>query len=188
MPVFCMLLENTLVRISSEATDRGKGGKLKHWMQTRVDNFRQMDQHVSGYLLIGGLIVVSAAVLLTGKVPVRLEEKNFPVQAVEYMRKHPLRGNLFHHYNWGGYLIWHLWPEQKVFIDGRNEVHGLRFLEDHYLELLNAGPSWKTVLKKYNIRQILLPRKEPLIQMIKESGEWENRFEDDRAVLFLAIS
>jgi hypothetical protein len=41
-----------------------------------------------------------------------------PKGAVEYLKHHPSKGNLFAEYDWGGYLIWK-YPEKKVFVDGR---------------------------------------------------------------------
>ena len=28
------------------------------------------------------------------------------------------------HYNWGGYFIWKLYPQYRVFMDGRADVYG----------------------------------------------------------------
>lgn len=43
----------------------------------------------------------------------------FPVEAAEIIEREGLSGNIFCHYDWGGYLLWRLAPA-KVFIDGRN--------------------------------------------------------------------
>lgn len=46
------------------------------------------------------------------------ENTLYPVKAIAFLRTHPSAGEIFNHYNYGGYSIWHL-PEKKVFIDGR---------------------------------------------------------------------
>jgi hypothetical protein len=48
------------------------------------------------------------------------EFDRFPIEAVEQMEKSEISGRLFNHFNWGGYLIWQLWPGSTTFIDGRN--------------------------------------------------------------------
>lgn len=47
----------------------------------------------------------------------------FPKRLVSFVQQQNLRGHMLNAYGFGGYLIWHLWPERRVFIDGRNEVY-----------------------------------------------------------------
>ncbi len=49
--------------------------------------------------------------------------QQFPSQAVEYLRQHPVPGPMLDSYGFGGYLIWSMGPEHQVFIDGRSEVY-----------------------------------------------------------------
>ena len=42
-----------------------------------------------------------------------------PDGAASFIQSHRLAGRLFNNYEDGGYLIWRLWPEHRVFIDGR---------------------------------------------------------------------
>ncbi|MFZ0887139.1 MAG: hypothetical protein WA005_01685 [Candidatus Binataceae bacterium] len=46
----------------------------------------------------------------------------YPVGAVRFMKQHRLNGNILDHFAWGDYLIWHMAPESKVFIDGRYDT------------------------------------------------------------------
>ena len=34
------------------------------------------------------------------------------------------------HYNWGGYFIWKLYPQYRVFMDGRADVYGDALMTD----------------------------------------------------------
>ena len=47
-----------------------------------------------------------------------------PAGAVDFLRREGRRGTLWNEYVWGGYLIWHLYPELRVSIDGRMAVYG----------------------------------------------------------------
>jgi hypothetical protein len=42
-----------------------------------------------------------------------------PAGAVAFLRREGRRGTLWNEYVWGGYLIWHLYPDLRVSIDGR---------------------------------------------------------------------
>lgn len=43
----------------------------------------------------------------------------YPSGAAKFLEDHGVRGRLFNDYTDGGFLIWRLWPFQRVFIDGR---------------------------------------------------------------------
>ncbi|MFC1478163.1 hypothetical protein ACFL57_01730 [Candidatus Margulisiibacteriota bacterium] len=179
MPVFCVLLQST-VGAGVRAGSKPAPATIKHI----ASSLAAIEQQMSGHITVWILIAAGVLFTLVGNLPVQIEEKNFPVEAVQYIKEHNIRGRYFHHYNWGGYLIWHLWPQNKVFIDGRNEVHGMRFLEDEYLALLNAKTNWKAVLNKYQISHILLPPGEPLAKLLKENPEWQVLYQDEKAFLF----
>jgi tetratricopeptide (TPR) repeat protein len=46
----------------------------------------------------------------------------YPLQATEFL-KNNLSGNIFNDYNYGGYMLYHLYPKRQVFIDGRADVY-----------------------------------------------------------------
>jgi hypothetical protein len=49
----------------------------------------------------------------------RAAEWRFPEQASEFLKKHQIKARMFNSYEYGGYLIWSLWPQMQAFIDGR---------------------------------------------------------------------
>ena len=70
------------------------------------------------------------------------------------MKQRNLRGHMLNSYSFGGYLIWNLFPERRVFIDGRNEV---------YLPLLarlkaarSDSRAWNALLRDEQIEYALL--------------------------------
>ena len=46
-----------------------------------------------------------------------------PVKEVEFLKKYKLEGPIFNDYVVGGYLVWHLYPDYKVFIDPRGGLY-----------------------------------------------------------------
>ncbi|MGD0283074.1 MAG: hypothetical protein ABSB95_12015 [Dissulfurispiraceae bacterium] len=46
-------------------------------------------------------------------------EESYPVKEVEYIKKAHPRGNIWNDYLSGGYMLWALYPDYKVFIDPR---------------------------------------------------------------------
>jgi len=91
----------------------------------------------------------------------------YPVGAVEYIRRQEFEGQLFAPYAWGGYLIWKM-PERKVFVDGRmpswrwdapNENESDWAFKD-YLEISN-GDEMKKHFDKYNVTRALVAQSKP---------------------------
>lgn len=79
-----------------------------------------------------------------------------PRGAVEYVQQARPQGPMFNTYEWGGYLVWGLWPQHKVFIDGRGDVMGREFMTE-YLRLTALQPGWRQVLDKYGVQWAVLP-------------------------------
>jgi len=50
---------------------------------------------------------------------VGIYQRELPAASADFLEKTEFRGPLFNCYDWGGYLIWRLWPQARVFIDGR---------------------------------------------------------------------
>ncbi len=74
-----------------------------------------------------------------------------PVQAADFAAKAGIKGPLFNFYNDGGYLIWRLWPGEKVFIDGRSEVYDEETVND-YKAITEVKDDWQALLEeKYGI-------------------------------------
>jgi len=78
----------------------------------------------------------------------------FPQHISSFTKQQNLQGNMLNSYAFGGYLIWSLYPERKIFIDGRNEV---------YLPLLQKivksradNRQWNQLLNEYQIDYALL--------------------------------
>jgi hypothetical protein len=84
---------------------------------------------------------------------------------------------------WADYLIYRLYPHQRVFFDGRSDFYGPAIGAD-YRELLDAGESWREILHRYRFTRALLPREWPLATMLASESGWRTVYQDDLAVLF----
>ena len=103
--------------------------------------------------------------------------KMLPVKATEFIVRAGISGRMFHGYSYGGYLIQALHPTQKVFIDGRADVYGDKFIEE-YLAISQGAAGWKEKFEKYGIDYVVMPRDTPLIQILKAQGNFKLVFED----------
>ena len=112
-------------------------------------------------------------------------KKNYPYEAVSYIKSNPIEGNMLNDYSWGGYLIWQL-PEYKTFIDGRMTAwrDDKKYLMEDYQKIFGDTDKNKALLdeyvESYDIGWILSRPDSNVIKFLKEnrSNEWEIVFED----------
>jgi len=112
------------------------------------------------------------------------DASNFPVEATEWISNNQPDGNLYNTYGWGGYLIWKLYPDYQIYIDGRADLYGDQFIYD-YLEIYNALPGWEQQLDRGNIRIALIEPGSVLASALKQSPLWRVVVEDESSILFI---
>ncbi len=107
-----------------------------------------------------------------------------PVDAVDFMETQQSLGPIYNEYGWGGYLIYRLYPNHRVYIDGRADVYGDQFFAETMKTHDGVG-DWAGVLNRYGIRTVLLEPNAPLSNLLKsDSGNWKVVYEDDQSIIF----
>jgi hypothetical protein len=143
--------------------------------------------------LLNGVIVVAMTVFAgvhTFQVIQRQPEsetQNFPARAVAFLQTHPPTRRIFNHYDWGGYLIWKLYPSTPVFIDGRADLYGQPLL-DQFAHTYQFTGAWQQTLQRWNVDTVLVPRDSALATGLRNSPGWTVSYEDSQAVLLTAPS
>lgn len=106
-----------------------------------------------------------------------------PVAAVEYLKQHPLPGPLFNAYNWGGYLIWELYPDYPVYVDGRTDLYDDAILRE-YLAAALGQASYTATLDKYGMNLVLIENHSGLADRLATDAAWELVYADEQAVIY----
>jgi hypothetical protein len=112
------------------------------------------------------------------------EASRFPVNAVDYLEKSPVSGPIFAPDNWGGYLIYRLYPETKVVLDDRHDLYGDVFLKS-YLSLLHGEPDWRDFLRQHPPGCVIVPKNSAVVSLLLDHPNWRQVYADDTAVIFL---
>ena len=108
-------------------------------------------------------------------------ERVFPVAAADWLATHPQSGNMFNEFNWGGYLLYRLWPEQKVFLDSQTDFYGERLVKQYEL-LLTAQRDWQESLDTYSVDWVILPQTAPLVPAL-QAADWQTLYSDQTAII-----
>lgn len=98
--------------------------------------------------------------------------------AATFLKAAPLHGRIFNNYDIGGYLIFHLYEDQSVFVDNRPEAYSPVFFRRRFIPMQENESVWQTAVKEYGLdwivfdRRDLTPWGQPfLIRRIKDP-EW----------------
>ncbi len=108
--------------------------------------------------------------------------RDFPEDALPYLRTLAGRGNLFNEYEWGGYLEWRA-PALKTFIDPRADIFAQSGVMDDYARAIHAKDSF-AILDRYRIRFALLAKGSPMAYLLEHNAGWKRTCEDKQAVVF----
>lgn len=84
---------------------------------------------------------------------------------------------------WANYLIFRLYPRQRVFFDGRSDFYGPAVGAD-YRRLMAAEGGWREVLARYGFSLALLPHDWALSTVLDREPGWRLVYRDGVAVLF----
>ena len=132
------------------------------------------------WLLLLALIAAAAKVYppLTPALNEKAQRAYLPLDAVRWIEQHRPAGKMFNHYNWGGYLIWRLWPDYRVFVDGRTYLYGDEFLLHQYM---NASPE---TLDAWKVNLVLTRPDDPLVAHLACTDGWQETYHDEIAAIW----
>jgi hypothetical protein len=111
------------------------------------------------------------------------EMRHFPLGAVTFLQANPPTGAIFNHYDWGGYLIWKLYPSSRIFIDGRADLYGEPLLHQ-FADAYQLKNGWRQTLQRWQIATVLVPANSALATGLREFPGWTVSYEDSQAVVF----
>ena len=151
---------------------------IRDWYSGIIRIDRQMTGavvHLAAVLFVVGL---TGSVWADKLLSPRFSPTKFPVAACDFIESASLAGNGYAHDQFGGYLIYRLWPGRKVFVDGRGDFYRQGSILSDMEKVTLVSPEWATKLDQYEIQWLLLRRDEPLVQISLMSGRWRKVYED----------
>lgn len=166
------------------------GAALRRQIQEGADDLR-----AGAAMLVGLVFLVTIAGGLRSFFPTwngfrfGLEPGN--AAPAEFFRKHALRGPVFNNYDIGGYLIYHLFPQERPFVDNRPEAYSVAFFQEEYIPMQESDERWESALVRYGFNTIFFYWRDatPWAQrfLIARLGdpEWVPVFADDRALILV---
>jgi hypothetical protein len=115
----------------------------------------------------------------------RAISNQFPVNAVNFLRRNPPSGPLYNNFNWGGFLTWYM-PEYPVAVDGRTDLYGDE-LDKLFSDSENAEKAYKTNPYLDEAGVVLLDSNLPLAKILTVDPRFRLVYRDGTASVFVPV-
>ena len=119
---------------------------------------------------------------------VGMTEHKFSFAAMEFLRKNPVKGNMFNFFDVGGFLDWQLYPQALTFIDGRGI--NPKVFQDHQM-VTSAMGGWEKILDRYGVTYIITKAMDssgmilPIVPALSTDPGWSLVFADGLFLIFV---
>ena len=112
----------------------------------------------------------------------RVISSEYPVNAINFLRRNPTSGPLYNALNWGGFLMWYM-PEYPVAVDGRNDLYR-DDLDKLFFNSQNAESSYTTDPYLNEAGVVLLGSDLPLAKILSVDQRFQLIYHDDIATVY----
>jgi hypothetical protein len=151
----------------------------------------------ANYAAAAALVAVCAlGTARGGEFQFRATDWRFPSGAADFLLSHRVASPMFNTYELGGYLMWRLWPQERVFIDGRALSESVfndygRILYNH--SNADGGPTAQELLDRYGIQTIIMNGFEYaeglaynlMLSLSGDQTKWKLVYNDPQALVFM---
>jgi hypothetical protein len=117
----------------------------------------------------------------TGRPRAELVGSAYPVGATRFLARERPQGNMYNTFHFGGYLMYHLGPAVKVFIDGRTAN---LYDDAHMRDVMEIRRIWPRVFARWNIQYATTQHGE-VDESLAADPHWSLVFFDDAALVFV---
>jgi hypothetical protein len=156
---------------------------------------KKLETHITASIFISLFIFISILINFNSVLPWKtnwgvglMPEVN---ASADFFKKENIQGPIFSNYDIGGYLIFHLYPKEKVFIDNRPEGYPVSFFKDEYVPMQEDNSVWESELTKrdfnaiYFYRHDLTPWAQKFMIARISDPAWAPVFVDNYTIIFL---
>lgn len=108
---------------------------------------------ITALCLLVALLFQMRSSILTNDFGIRVEENG--KQAADFIRANDVKGPIFNNFDIGSYLAYRLYPNIKVFIDGRPEAYPAEFIQKTYIPMQQDPSIFKKTIRQYGFNAIV---------------------------------
>lgn len=180
MPYWAIM---TLPLMAAAVEAPARSGKWRRWSNLA---WRALLAVAIAWVAIGTFIVKRDQLLRWG-----VDETGWPKAAADFVIREDLRGKLFNKFNDGGYLVWRLVPDRKIFAFNETRLNeavlaeGLRIPDEAGLRRWFEDTGVTYAIVGYNLKERRELKYESLLDTVSGWADWVPVFWDDRATVLV---
>jgi hypothetical protein len=196
LPLFAIVATPIVAAALDQFFARLPGLEVAAWLRRGAARFLAMLRETGEieaaprwHVVSAAAVLILAALLYAPAPPpvfrAEYDPAAYPAAAIRVLQS-DRSGRIFTTAEWGGYLIYRLYPGIRVFIDGRSDFYGGNFGEK-YIDVFKAKYGWRKTLSEAGVDTILLPPSAELCGALKEASDWRIAYDDGVALIFRAV-
>jgi len=111
--------------------------------------------------------------------------------AVDFFLTHNLKGPFYNSFDFGSYLAYRLYPQEKIFVDGRAQAYPKSFFKTIYFPLQQDPKQFYLIQYKYLFNTIFMahwdqtPQMDKFLLFILKNPTYQLVYLDDYALIFV---
>ncbi len=144
------------------------------------------------FLLIGFFVWQLRTSLTLTPIGYNVDEQG--KKALDFVIDNNIKGPIFNNFDIGSYIEYRLYPNQKVFIDGRPEAYPASFIQDTYIKIQQDPTLFNKVTEKYHLNSIIFshtdqtPWGEQFLKDISTNPNWTPVYLDSTMLILVRKS
>jgi len=183
IPLFALIMAPILTRQADQAKE-AVGGQAADFFRKRAENLHRIDARATGYLWPAAALLLVAVAIGSGRSHHGFDAKVKAVDAVEFLMRERIAGNMFNDDEFGDYLIYRGFPRYRVFFDGRSDMYGTGKLKEYY-KIIKFEPGWEQTFDKYQITWVFYGTNSNLSRFLFNDKNWVLIYSDRVASIFV---
>ena len=140
--------------------------------------------HPGGGLALLACFVAGVSAHVVGWQPPRVSRDYYPDGAVAFLRDHPRTEPMINEFVYGGYFVWKLFPQYRVFLDSRTDLFFDQDVFAEYLAVFKLAGGWMKVLEKYRVGLAVFEYGHPLATALAATGDWDEIYRDKLSTIW----
>lgn len=115
-------------------------------------------------------------------------------KALDFVKNNNIKGPIFNNFDIGSYIEYRLYPQEKVFIDGRPEAYPAQFIQDTYIKMQEDPALFNKIADRYHFNSIIFshtdqtPWAEKFIKSIVVNPHWSTVYLDPMMIVLVKKS
>lgn len=180
-PLFAIILFIPFTRLLTDSI-RLIGSQIPHSQRTIL-------YHISIFI-VSGLVVWQIIGIIQNK-DIGFETKDPGQNALSFFISEEIKGPIFNNFDIGSYLIYRLYPQESVFVDGRPEAYPASFFKDVYIPMQQSQELFTIISEQYKFNAIvfshtdLTPWAQIFLSNIVINDTWSTVYLDSTMIILV---